>query len=71
MAHVSYLALDVLRQLQRGPVWDGNLISKSGRNELVQAGYANRGNGMNSLTSKGWRALALLLQSAERGASVA
>lgn len=36
-----------------GPVWDGNLISKSGRNELVDHGMAFRTDGWQSLTREG------------------
>jgi hypothetical protein len=32
----------VLEQLSRGPVWDGNLVSKEGRTELVNLGLAQR-----------------------------
>lgn len=49
----------VLAQLGRGSVWDGDLISKSGRTELVQKGYAKRdrcdkqGLAVNELTAAG------------------
>lgn len=33
--------------------WDGNLISKSDRDELVKAGLAARGYGWNWITEKG------------------
>ncbi len=61
MNALSQLALDVLKQLARGPVWEGNVVS-SGRVELIQAGLAVRNKGMTVLTSKGWRALAALQQ---------
>jgi hypothetical protein len=28
--------------IERGPVWDGNIPSKSGRNALIERGYAVR-----------------------------
>lgn len=48
-------AIDVLRQLfLRGPTWDGNLVSKSGRTELVELGYAEQNNdGWQWLTAAG------------------
>lgn len=39
---LSNSAWAVLGQLARGNVWDGALISKSGRTELIQKGYARR-----------------------------
>ncbi len=36
-----------------GPTWDGNIPSKSGRNELVDLGYAERWKGWAWLTRKG------------------
>ena len=36
-----------------GPTWDGNLISKSHRDILVAAGFAERWNGWNWLTQEG------------------
>ena len=36
-----------------GPTWDGNVPSKSGRDELVGAGLANRGKGYQWLTERG------------------
>ncbi len=39
---LSGSAWSVLGQLARGGVWDGGLICKSGRTELVQKGYAQR-----------------------------
>lgn len=35
-------AWDVLVQLRAGPVFDGDLVSKSGRDALVAAGLARR-----------------------------
>ena len=39
---LPFWAWDVLVQLRTGPVFDGDLISKSGRNALVAAGLARR-----------------------------
>lgn len=45
---------DVLWQLFRnGPTWDGDVASKSGRSDLVDLGYADRGDGWNWLTTPG------------------
>lgn len=50
-------AADVLRCLFfHGPTWDGNVPSKSGRDELVRMGLAARGNGWQWLTSAGMEA---------------
>ena len=38
---------------RNGPTWDGNLPSKSGRDGLVSAGYADRFDGWNFLTHAG------------------
>lgn len=37
---LSGAAIDTLRALQRGPQFDGDVPSKSGRNELVDLGLA-------------------------------
>lgn len=37
----------------RGPTWDGNLLSKHGRDWLVEKEYAERGDGWNWLASEG------------------
>ena len=39
---LPFWAWDVLVQLRDGPVFDGNLVSKSGRDALVAAGLAKR-----------------------------
>jgi hypothetical protein len=39
---LSRNAAAVIRQLKRGDCWDGDLISKSGRDELVKRGIAQR-----------------------------
>jgi hypothetical protein len=59
LATVTYHELtgagrDVLMQMfLKGPVWDGNLIAKSGRSELVEAGLAKRAHGWQWLTDQG------------------
>jgi len=51
---LSSAAKDVLGQLfMNGPTWDGNIVSKSGRGELVEAGLAFHAHGFASLTSEG------------------
>jgi hypothetical protein len=51
---LSPAAIDVLGQLfVQGPVWDGNVVSKAGRGELVRAGLAFHSNGWTSLTEEG------------------
>jgi hypothetical protein len=50
-------AADTLRCLFfHGPTWDGNVPSKSGRDELVRMGLAARGNGWQWLTGAGMEA---------------
>jgi hypothetical protein len=51
---LSPAAIDVLGQLfVQGPTWDGNIISKAGRGELVRAGLAFHSEGWASLTEEG------------------
>lgn len=51
---LSGAARDTMRCLFfHGPTWDGNLPSKCGRGELVDAGYAERWNGWQWLTRAG------------------
>lgn len=51
---LSGSAADTLRCLFfHGPTWDGNVPSKSGRDELVGMGLAARGNGWQWLTRAG------------------
>jgi hypothetical protein len=51
---LSSSAADVLRCLFiHGPTWDGNVPSKSGRDELVDMKLAARGNGWQWLTRAG------------------
>lgn len=47
---------EVLWQLFRnGPTWDGNIIDKSKRDELVSIGWVCRAGGYNSLTEQGFK----------------
>ena len=63
---LSNNAWDVLAQLAKGGVWDGDLIDKAGRSELVRAGLAkrdrrdSRGLIVNELTPAGLRLAAQL-----------
>ena len=53
---LSPAAVDALGQLfTKGPTWDGNLISKEGRSELVEAGLAQQQDGWTFLTAYGVR----------------
>jgi len=55
-ADLSSAAKDVLGQLfVSGPTWDGNVISKGGRNELLEEGLAHRWDGWAFLTAAGVR----------------
>lgn len=45
--------LEVLLDFRFGPIWDGNLPSKSDRDWLVDYGYLERGSGFQWLTQKG------------------
>lgn len=56
---LSVAAFDVLGQLYAdGPTWDGNVISKSGRDEIVRAGLAWHESGYANLTPEGVRVAA-------------
>lgn len=52
-------AIAVLKQLALKPVWDGDLVSKEGRTELIRLGLAKRdrrderGLAINELTERG------------------
>lgn len=60
---------EVLMQLfVDGPTWDGNLISKSDRDELVQAGFVDRDNGWNFLSLVGVREAVRLSKDAKNWA---
>jgi hypothetical protein len=55
---LSNFAWSVLNQLKQRPTWDGDLISKPGRTELMSKGLSKRGtyrgcDGMNWLTDEG------------------
>ncbi len=51
---LSDTAWAVMAQLKGGAVWDGDLISKEGRTELVKAGLAHSPTvGHNALTATG------------------
>jgi len=54
LAPFSGAVTEVMRALwMSGPVWDGNLPSKAGRDDLVRLGYAARTGGFNFLTTAG------------------
>lgn len=56
MNPLSPSAIEMLHQLfKTGPTWDGNVISKAGRGELVKAGLAFHVSGFASLTEEGVR----------------
>ena len=44
---------DLWCMFRQGPIWDGNLPSKSGRTWLFDRGYVARGDGWNWLTTEG------------------
>lgn len=51
---LSSAAVEVLGQLfTNGPTWDGNVASKSGRDELIELGLAGRTNGWAYITQDG------------------
>lgn len=45
--------LDQLLQLFKGCVWDGDLLSKTHRDELYKRELIDRARGMNFITSRG------------------
>lgn len=45
--------LEQLLDIFRGSVWDGNLMSKTHRDELLKAGLVQKANGWNIITPKG------------------
>ena len=45
---------DTLRQLAKGPVWDGNLCSKGGRSDLCKRGWVFTYQGWNFLSQEGY-----------------
>lgn len=48
-----YKSETLMQLFVHGPTWDGNLISKSERDALVDAGLADRWSGWNYLTQEG------------------
>lgn len=42
-----------LKQIAEHPIWDGNLISKTMRDDLVKCGYVDCISGWNFLTKEG------------------
>jgi len=61
---MTHFAWVVLHQLSFGRIWDGDLVCKSGRTELVNLGLAERGYGYQWLTKSG-QELAAKLSSME------
>lgn len=54
MDPLSPAAIACLHQLfKTGPTWDGNIVSKQGRGDLIKAGYADRVSGFAFLTKEG------------------
>lgn len=49
--------IDQLKQFLNGPIWDGHLISKDSRKQLVKVGMVHQYEGFNFLTLKGLRIL--------------
>lgn len=56
-ATMDSLARDQLLHFRFGPIWDGNLNSKTARDTLVDRGYLDRAKGFQFLTGKGIRLL--------------
>lgn len=54
---LSSTARNELLHFRFGPIWDGNLNSKTARDALVNAGYLERAEGFQFLTAKGVRLL--------------
>lgn len=55
MLQLSSSALAVMEQLfLNGPTWDGNLVSKSGRDELFSVGYIDTHDGWQWLSHPGF-----------------
>lgn len=51
---MTHFAVAVLEQLRFTNIWDGDLVSKTGRTELIKLGLATRNcQGMNALTREG------------------
>ena len=45
--------IEVLSQLAKGPVWDGNIVSKDARDRLYKANLIVRAQGWNALSESG------------------
>ena len=45
--------IEQFAQIAKGPVWDGNLISKDERDHLFKSGLINRREGWNFITEYG------------------
>lgn len=45
--------IEQLMQIFNGAIWDGDLISKDSRTQLVKAGLVEQTGGYNIITSKG------------------
>lgn len=52
--------LEQLLDIFKGSVWDGNLISKKDRDELVKSGLVTKAHGWNIITPKGIKYLSEL-----------
>ena len=52
--------MEQLTAFTNGPIWDGNLISKTDRDDLYQEGYIERFRGWNFLTQQGVKILVQL-----------
>lgn len=46
----------IIQLFETGPTWDGNLVSKSGRDGLRKRGFADRFEGWNFITLEGVKA---------------
>ena len=59
--------IETLRHLFRhGPIWDGNLVSKQGRDAAVKRGLVDRAEGFNFLTREGVITMALAIGDTKR-----
>jgi hypothetical protein len=64
LPRLTHTQLECLEQLI-SPVWDGNLISKQGRSDLVAMGLVERCDGLNFATQDGYTVLKYLGQLAD------
>lgn len=51
--HADQSGVETLLQIHDAPVWDGNIVSKSCRNDLYNLGWITRHEGWNLITDKG------------------